>query len=274
MPAYLEITTVIHCVNVCCYCPQTLLIARYNNQPEKRMSLETFKTCIDKVPQDVIIDFSGYAEPFLNKNAAEMMLYANQKGHKIRLFTTLVGLTEETIDKISGINFSFVDIHLPDEEGLLKANVDEHYCNVAKKFIDKIKINNTHVYGKPHNKLIFLFPNMRVMQASTQDLHSRANNVKSDKIEIKPHNYVAGNIDCDVIRREGGSLLNHNVLLPNGDIMMCCMDYGLEHKFGNLLTDSYEDIFKSDGYKYVQEGLKADSSYDILCRTCKEAVNV
>lgn len=274
MPAYLEITTVVHCVNVCCYCPQTLLIAKYNNIPEKRMSLETFKTCIDKIPKDVIIDFSGYAEPFLNQKAPEMMIYAIEKGHKVRLFTTLVGLTLESLDKISNLNFSFVDVHLPDDDGLLKCDVDDKYMEVAHKFKEKMKINNSHVYGKPHHKLQPLFPNMRVMQASTQDLHTRANNVNTSAIEIKKHDYITGNIDCDVIRREGGSLLNHNVLLPNGDIMMCCMDYGLEHKFGNLLRDSYEDLFKSDGYNYVREGLKDNSAYDILCRTCKEAVNV
>jgi hypothetical protein len=274
MPAYLEITTVVHCVNVCDYCPQSLLIAKYNNVPERRMSFETFKTCIDKIPNDVIIDFSGYAEPFLNQRAADMMIYANEKGYKIRLFTTLVGLTIETINKISHINFLSTILHLPDEDGLLKTDVNDKYLECARLFKEKIRINSSHVYGKPHPKLFLLFPNQRRMEATNQDLHTRANNVKTSQIELKPHNYITGNIDCDVIRREGGTLLNHNVLLPNGDVMACCMDYGLEHRFGNLLTDTYEDLFKSEGYKYLIEGLKADASYDILCRTCKEAVNI
>jgi len=32
------------------------------------------------------------------------------------------------------------------------------------------------------------------------------------------------------------------VLLPNGDLQMCCMDFGLNHKIGNLLTESYPYI--------------------------------
>jgi hypothetical protein len=274
MPAYLEITSVVYCVNSCCYCPQPLLIAKYNNNPEKRMSFETFKTCIDKIPQDVTIDFSGYAEPFLNQRAPDMIVYANERGHKIRLFTTLVGLTLEAIDKISHVDFSHTSLHLPDEDGLLKCDVNDKYCEVAVKFKEKIRVDGSHVYGKPHHKLIFIFPNQRVMKANNQDLHTRANNVKTSQIELNPHDYLTGNIDCAVIRREGGSLLNHNVLMPNGDVMACCMDYGLEHKFGNLLTDTYEDLFKSKGYKYLIDGMKADSPYDILCRTCKEAVNV
>jgi radical SAM protein with 4Fe4S-binding SPASM domain len=62
-----------------------------------------------------------------------------------------------------------------------------------------------------------------------------------------------------------------NVLLPNGDVQLCCMDYGLEHKIGNLLTMSYNDLFTSDEYRRIESGLE-DDSIDILCRTCKEAV--
>lgn len=272
--ATLEITTVVHCVNVCCYCPQQLLMAKYNNQTEKRMSLETFKTCLSKVPKEIVIDFSGYAEPFLNKNAHLMIKHAYEEGYKIRLFTTLVGLTLENFDTIKKIPFIHVSTHLPDDEGYMKCDVNDKYLEVAREYVRHIHNPNPHVYGTLHRKLTPIFSNVRTMKASDQDLHTRANNVKTDKITVKPHNYITGNIECDVIRREGGTLLNHNVLLPNGDIQMCCMDYGLEHKFGNLLTDSYEDIFKSDGYKYVQNGLKEDAPYDILCRTCKEAINV
>lgn len=34
----------------------------------------------------------------------------------------------------------------------------------------------------------------------------------------------------------------NNVVLPNGDVYLCCMDYGLEHKIGNLFETRYEDL--------------------------------
>ena len=34
----------------------------------------------------------------------------------------------------------------------------------------------------------------------------------------------------------------HNITLPNGDVSLCCMDYGLEHIIGNLLEQDYEDV--------------------------------
>ena len=30
--------------------------------------------------------------------------------------------------------------------------------------------------------------------------------------------------------------LNENVLLPDGTVIMCCMDYGMTGVFGNLFT--------------------------------------
>jgi hypothetical protein len=66
----------------------------------------------------------------------------------------------------------------------------------------------------------------------------------------------AGNVDrVDVIKTEhtGPATCNcqerlyHNVLLPNGDISLCCMDYGLQHILGNLFESSYEDIVPVDG---------------------------
>jgi hypothetical protein len=36
--------------------------------------------------------------------------------------------------------------------------------------------------------------------------------------------------------------LYHNVVLPNGDVSLCCMDYGLKHILGNIYEQEYEDI--------------------------------
>ena len=38
--------------------------------------------------------------------------------------------------------------------------------------------------------------------------------------------------------------MNHNVLLPNGDVVLCCMDFGMQHVLGNLKRQSYEEILK------------------------------
>ena len=81
----MEITTVIGCRVQCTFCPQTLLMDKYEekNITDKItwgkpviMSFDTFKTCLDKLPKNVETDFSGYAEPWLNPECTKMILFA------------------------------------------------------------------------------------------------------------------------------------------------------------------------------------------------------
>ena len=40
-----------------------------------------------------------------------------------------------------------------------------------------------------------------------------------------------------------------NVMLPNGDVVLCCQDYGLKHKIGNLLETNYNELKRSGNYE-------------------------
>jgi len=51
------------------------------------------------------------------------------------------------------------------------------------------------------------------------------------------------------------------VLLPNGDVSLCCMDYGLDHIIGNLHKQTYEDVIPQD-----QTCFK-------LCNSCENATD-
>jgi hypothetical protein len=62
-----------------------------------------------------------------------------------------------------------------------------------------------------------------------------------------------------------------NILLPNGDVALCCCDWGLKHVLGNLFVSDYDDLIKSQEFLRLLKGLE-DSSLDILCRYC-ERVN-
>jgi len=58
--------------------------------------------------------------------------------------------------------------------------------------------------------------------------------------------------------------------LPNGDVVLCCMDWNLKHILGNLLKTNYRSLFKSKEFKNILKELKENSS-NILCRTCEWA---
>jgi hypothetical protein len=54
--------------------------------------------------------------------------------------------------------------------------------------------------------------------------------------------------------------LYHNILLPNGDVSLCCMDYNLEEILGNLYTQEYDDIMP-----------KKNTTYD-MCSRCENGI--
>jgi len=61
--------------------------------------------------------------------------------------------------------------------------------------------------------------------------------------------------------------LQYNVLLPNGDVLQCCMDYGLQHVLGNLNHCDYPSLFRGPEFLRIKKGLWNGSS-NILCRRC------
>lgn len=247
MKSNLEITTVIGCKNMCPYCPQEKLLNAYKDNI-RIMSFETFKKCVDKVPIDSEIHFTGMAEPFLNPDCAKMIEYAFQKGHKIVLSTTLVGLKDISI--LRKIPFKSFVVHLPSKDSTIP--VDEIYLKTLKD-LSESGIEISYVYfGTLH-------PNININIPATQSLM----------------NSRAGNLGGKPRRRKGEIVCKRTqpILLPNGDVVLCCMDYGLKHILGNLLRNNYNDLFSGNEYQNILKGWK-NSETDMLCRNCEFAKNV
>jgi len=78
---------------------------------------------------------------------------------------------------------------------------------------------------------------------------------------------------CSMAHKNGRNTLDHNELLPNGDVCMCCQDWGQKYVFGNLLTNDYHSIFTSK--KFLDQLQKmAEYDSDIICRNCNVSVSI
>lgn len=67
--------------------------------------------------------------------------------------------------------------------------------------------------------------------------------------------------------------MNHNVLLPDGRVLLCCMDYAMNHVLGNLIEMDYKDLFQT---KIAEETKKAFREEKIvsICRKCEVAEKI
>jgi len=254
------------CVVDCVFCPQRTLQKSYKG--ERFMTLDNFKKAVDKLPQEVRVTFAGFTEPWLNKNCTDMVLYAHEKGHPISVFTTGIGMSIEDVDRIKHIPFAggpnggFV-LHLPDQERKAKHPITKRYIEVIEHF-GKVwpQINNftTMCMGTVHEQVSHVFSN-----APVYAMWSRAGNLLGEsmmkpellnrKDEYRSIYHGEQPMTCGCLEK-----MYHNVMLPNGDVSLCCMDYGLEHILGNLYDQSYEDIIP-DNFQCFN-----------LCRFCENAV--
>jgi radical SAM protein with 4Fe4S-binding SPASM domain len=227
----LEITTYIDCPNKCSYCPQSVLLKAYTGKRE--MTMSDLARILNNTPKDVRIDFSGMSEVFCHQDAARLIRFTFTQGFSIVLYTTLVGFDQTDIDTLRGVKFAEVVFH--------------QYPGVDLKFFEsKKELFQKHIQTG------------RTAVITSEWLWSRAGNVFERET-------VSGPYLCLYARKE----FNHNVVLPNGDVYLCCQDYGLKHCIGNLYTTNFNDLNRRDiiAMSYEDESVS-------ICRMCEIRQNI
>lgn len=263
----LEITAKLGCSVNCKYCPQALLYNRYFTNHKSRaaqMTYEDYKICVDKTPINTIISFAGFVEPFLHEQASDMIRYAYESGRDVMLFTTLVGLTEEKWEQISDVPFYQVVLHTPDKKSFAKIPVTKEYTELLDKILDHCKpdgsnfIDFANCQSEPSDDFVKIAKGRVRMQGTK--MTDRAGALEGE--EIRSASYSSGEIYCTRSYN-----MDNWVLLPDGTVVLCCMDYGLKHPLGNLIRDDYDMIKQREEYQRIIKGLRSDYA-DILCRHC------
>ena len=267
-PTLFEINAAIGCRVACKYCPQDVLLKAYHG--ERMLTLEHFQQVLDKIPEDIVIAFSGFSEPFQNPQMVDMIRYVAEHGRKIMLASTLVGLTMEKFEQLRDIPFLHFTLHVPDEDGNAHIPMTDEYFQVLDAVLDWKMVRGGHetsvvekanCQGEVHPRIkefvrgrVLIFP----------ELADRAGNLHDDGL------YSIGTLDGPIYCNYSPDL-NNNLLMPNGDVVLCCMDFGLRHVLGNLFTQSFEEIRKSTELARVKNAMSCAGSDDVLCRHCTEA---
>lgn len=157
---------------------------------------------------------------------------------------------EEDVRRLSKLPISYVTAHLPDNKGNAKIRVTEEYKNVLGLALQTLHINETVImngdFDKANNERAGLVKN----------LHSPT-----------PERHLKGFFGCGKLDRP------QFVMLPNCDVVLCCMDFGVTSVVGNLLTQSYDNVIASPAFRKIQDNRwKMDG--DVLCRKCASATPI
>ena len=272
MPS-LEFTTVIGCGMMCRCCPQPQLKAAYGND-DKVMSLETFRTILAKLPSHVRVDFSGMAEPWQNPNCTEMLSIALREGYNVAIYTTLAGMDDgEAVAALLQHHRWQVEVccvHLPDADDQMRGwkYSAEYEANlrrfIALRTMIPLEVMTMSPNGRIHPDLAHVGIHLNHWTG-----HTRAGTLGAppagQNIETPPHHETA--VMCSFT-----PLYDQNVVLPNGDVVLCCMSYETKHKLGNLLEQEYYELFSGvEMAKLRAENMRERFSSESLCRTCNRA---
>jgi len=285
--ATLEITTRIKCPLACSFCPQTSLVKAYRNAAQTVMTLDAFGTILKKVPPHVRIDFSGMVEPWSNRDATKMLEMAISDNRRVAVYTTLMGMTPDDASSIRGLfkshanNLVVFCLHLPDQEMNMRGyKKSDEYIEVLKQFLamkedgtipqkkfEMMCMDSHNYHGRVHDDIKDLIPALPPWSG-----HSRAGNLGEEQLiqigaKRTPRNDFS--LACSMT-----PFYDHNVVLPNGDVVLCCMDYSTKHVLGNLLDEgfTYYDLFKSKELEKIRlANQKPGFSSESLCKTCDKA---
>lgn len=281
----MEITTTVGCTLACTFCPQDKLLKAYKKGSDKVMSMRTFESILSKVPKHVRINFSGLSEPWLNPLATEMLQKTLEQGRPVAIYTTLqnMSLSDAIIVKSLLEKFepqiSLICLHLPDQSMNMRGyKPSDAFPEVLKTILSvadgnifprgKLEVMTMDGSGQVHEDVAHIVQNLPAWQG-----HTRAGNISkalSEKIVAMPTPRHDFSITCGKT-----PFYDHNVVMPNGDVLLCCMDYSLDNIIGNILETDYWDLFSSPALQKLRIlNQKPEFSSDSICKSCTTAVKV
>lgn len=282
----LEITTRIGCPLGCSFCPQDTLSKNFSSLYKgagRFLTIQDFKSYLSLIPSHVRIDFSGFSEPFSNPECMTMLKIASLSPNPIALYTTLQGLSHNDAISLSYLldagRISKFVIHLPDNHGNMPGfKLSDEYVHVLSMLGSKPSAQmmtmskSADVDSELLSRLLKadLFDSIKDKLPRSSFIGVRRagslNVEKLDNSDLAPVSRWSCVISC-----KSTPFYDHNVLLPNGDIALCCMDYGLRHIIGNI-RDGYYNVFENSAELARVRAANMGGDKDTICKNCENVI--
>jgi hypothetical protein len=270
----MELTTMIGCPLMCTFCPQDNLREEYGTGQKYMKQVDLTKMLV-KLPKNTRIDFSGMSEPWANPECTDMLEEVLYMGFNVAIYTTLYGMKDpERVRKALENHPNQVEVimlHLPDANGNMKGwkNSEEWQHAIAVMSHTKVTCGigamTMDSSGLVHPELQKMVGRLLGWKGHTRADSLDTEQVAGQAISITPMNTFS--LTC-----ASTPFYDRNVLLPNGDVVLCCMDYNLKHVIGNLLDQTYEEIFQ--GKPLLDLIAINEESKFSKCSICKSCENV
>jgi radical SAM protein with 4Fe4S-binding SPASM domain len=267
-------------VNMCqLKCPLCPTGAKRLNYKQEMMSLETFKVIVDKLPFIKKIDLFNWGEPFLNPHIHEMVKYAHDRNiatnvnsnfsfHKpddffvriiesglSRLQVSLDGASRESYSQYRiGGDFDTVISNIKKlilfKERLQSSrpeivwqfivnSFNEHEVEMARRMSDDLEVKLVFIPIGLSDDLPDAIFEGTIEERKTRWIPEYKKYVHDRYLGA--YRYPLSHMICE-------QLFSYMVVNPDGKVCPCCWATDRENVFGDMLTDSFEDVWNNEKY--------------------------
>ena len=255
------------CNASCTMCPREKM-----TRPKMTMGWGHFVHLVEQAYRLGATDVSifGYGEPFLDRDIANKVRYATQRGMVTHITTNAseldIDMCHDLLDAgLKNIRFS---IHATTPKLFHNVHRGLDWFNVTRNMFNFIKINKQR--GKPCTIHITAMPMHGESIGDIREIWEKA----ADYLEIwKPHNWITGRDYRKVqpqSRTCGRPHYGPVQVNADGKMMVCCFDFNAELTIGDTYQDSIEDILAGDIMKRIQQNHLTGEHKGYICEFCDQ----
>lgn len=278
--------------NICnLKCPVCETGAGILGRADAHMSLEEFKTIVDKIaPTTNTLMFYFMGEPFLNRRAYEMIAYAKSLG--IPFVTTCTNgdavnprkLVESGLDEVSfQIGGMTQDTH---QTYRINSNLERVLDNLRETVRIKRELNasmrisvgfilmkhNEHQLNEFHRVVKDIgADDANVIDACVRDMEQGHQYLTTDTRNwyYDVESFRKGLLRPKIIPKNECPWLYYSMAIyVNGDVVPCCRDTTGKFVMGNLLRQGLEDVWNGEPFQSYRRKLHENQAGISICRLC------
>ena len=269
MPNSLDIELTNRCNLNCPKCPRGSM-----GRPEGDMSVDLFKNIIDSsFPYIYFSWLHLFGEPLLNSNVLEMIQYASRKGVACGISTNATTLDEKLSKELcrSGLDTIIFSIDATTKKTYKRIRPGGSFNRVIK--------NTENFLNLPERKNIkHTIIQMIQMNGNQNEVDGFIKKWKgSDRsVHIKQETSWAGYFknksQLNSIKHFPCSKLWERLTVDwQGDVSICCRDYKMQTKLGNITTQPFTKIWNSKQMFDLRKALIKNELENVpLCKSCDE----
>ena len=263
------------------------------------ISFDIFKKIVDEMGQYLtVIRLYNWGEPMLNKDFLRMVHYAKERGINIKISTNLsMRMEDDQIEALvkAGLEKIYISCNGASSETYLKYHVGGDFDLVMDNM--KRLVQKKREIPGCHTKLVWLF---HVFKHNEHEIAAAKELAKKIGVKIKiskmrpdmgkevfettqralerDRAWMPDNPEFTVVstkqKKRIGCMLPWTETMINwdGSVLPCCAVYSEKYAFGNILENSFEQIWNNEMYVAARKeilGIKNDKQ--TICHICKSS---